>query len=90
MDVLNGILGFVSPFVEEFDEAKKKNKQKLIEIRQKWHESKNLPRKKKKLIRKHLMLDYSIFKWAEDNLYPDFGFDLSDLFGATISKKEHE
>jgi hypothetical protein len=63
----------VAPFLQEMEETKQKNKQKIEDILQKYRESVNYPRKKKKLVRKHLQLEYSIFKWAEKELY-NFGF----------------
>ena len=65
--------GFIAPFMLEMDNMKEKNKQKLDEISRKFIESKNYPRKKKKLVRKHLNLEYSLFKWAEKELF-NFGF----------------
>lgn len=53
----------------EMEEMKAKNTQKLASIIEQWVESKHFPRKKKKLVRKHLQLEYSIFKWAEESFF---------------------
>jgi hypothetical protein len=33
------------------------------QLRQRWRESRSLPRKKKKLARKHIQLDWSLNEW---------------------------
>lgn len=42
------------------------NEKKLQEIQEEWWESANYPRKKKKKVRKHLLLEYSIFSYAKN------------------------
>lgn len=39
------------------------NQNRKDELMQRWHESKNLPRKEKKKVRKHLNLMYSILSY---------------------------
>ena len=43
-----------------------RNKQKLDEITDEWIKSASYPRKKKKRVRKRLLVEYSIFSYAED------------------------
>lgn len=47
-------------FISEYETNQEARKD---EIRVKWHESTNYPRKKKKQIRKELILDWSIACW---------------------------
>lgn len=68
----NSLLAFAAPMMEEMEEMKIKNDAKIEEILAEWRETKNYPRKMKKKVRRRLQLDYSLFKWAGDNLFPDF------------------
>jgi hypothetical protein len=57
---LTEILGMVMPYINEMEEAKEEFKERTL---QKWKESKNYPRKKKKKVRKILRLDWAIANW---------------------------
>lgn len=67
------ISSMAASFIADMQEMKQLNKQKLEEIYQKWEESKNFPRKKKKRVRKDLLLSYSIFKHFE-TMQERYGF----------------
>ena len=43
--------------------TKAQNEKRKKEILEEWEKSKNYPRKKKKMVRKRLQLDYSIACW---------------------------
>lgn len=75
MSAISTYMSFLAPAMAEMQEMKKKNEEKIEQILAEWRETKNYPRKKKKLARKHLQLDYSLFKHFQDTMFPDF-----DLF----------
>lgn len=63
-------------FLEDQMEIKKKNKEKLDQLKVDYREAVNLPRKKKKAARKRISKDYgfwhSIGKWHDEILPLDF------------------
>jgi hypothetical protein len=69
--MLDAYLGTV---MAEMSFVKKANTAKLEEIKTKYRESKNLPRKAKKKLRKQLNVEWDIFSFAETFLedYPSF------------------
>ena len=59
---------FLAQGLAMFHEMKERNETKLREIEDEWQRSRSYPRKKKKAVRKHLMLEYRIFSYANEIL----------------------
>jgi hypothetical protein len=53
------------PGIRTLTELSVKIDEKHEEILNDWKQSRNLPRKQKKLKKKHLLLDFSINEWAK-------------------------
>lgn len=62
----NSLLGHIYPFVNMMGEMEKRNEEWKERILKQWVESQNLPRKKKKALRKKLELEWSIASWEPD------------------------
>ncbi len=62
----SSLLGYIYPFVNMMAEMKVRNEEWKERILKQWVESRNLPRKKKKALRKKLELEYSIASWEPD------------------------
>ena len=64
---MNGILGtymvYANHFLGDMKEMERRRKEKLKAFWVKWDNLQNLPRKKKKQEKKHLLLEYSILTW---------------------------
>ncbi|HNX08454.1 MAG TPA: hypothetical protein PKL96_12790 [Bacteroidales bacterium] len=64
---MNRILGtymmYALPFMMEMEEAERRRKEKLKAFWVKWDNLQNLPRKKKKKVKKDLLWEYSILTW---------------------------
>ena len=52
--------------ISMMQDMQRKNEEKLEEIQAEWWRSMEYPRKKKKMVRKHLLLEWSIFSWAKE------------------------
>jgi hypothetical protein len=63
METYEHYLGFAISMMQEMSE---RNEQKLKEIQEEWWKSMEYPRKKKKTVRKHLLLEWSIFSWSKE------------------------
>jgi len=57
---------FLNMAMEMRNDMKEAYEERLKEILRKWDESKNLPRKAKKKMRKELLLDFSINEYGKD------------------------
>lgn len=71
--MINAYVNFAN-FFTDMDEMMERNDAKLEQIKQEWINSRSYPRKKKKRVRKHLLLEYEIFSFAKDM------FDKNKLF----------
>jgi len=66
MMIQGNVNSYLSFGIKMFSGMKAMNEQKLREIEDEWHRSKNYPRKKKKAVRKRLLVEYSIFSYAKN------------------------
>jgi hypothetical protein len=62
-DIFGAYTMLIAPFLQEMAEIKEKQEEHKVQIIAEWEKSKNYPRKKKKIVRKHLQLDWSIANW---------------------------
>ncbi len=58
--------GFLAYGLSMVAAMQQRNEEKLREIEEEWVRSMEYPRKKKKKVRKHLQLEYSIFSYAKN------------------------
>jgi hypothetical protein len=54
------MVGMVMPYINEIETSREEYKERTL---QKWKDSRNLPRKKKKKVRKELKIDWALATW---------------------------
>ena len=65
-DTMNMLMPYINMALEMRSDMKEKYDERLKEIFKKWDDSKHLPRKAKKRMRKELQLDFSILEYGKD------------------------
>jgi hypothetical protein len=66
MNMNSSLIGYIYPFVNMMAEMKERNEEWKERILKQWVDSRNLPRKKKKQLRKKLQLEWNIANWEPD------------------------
>lgn len=58
---MNSVLNFfIDDFMNHLDDIRERQEEEKNKIADEWQESKNLPRKQKKAVRKHLLVRWAI------------------------------
>jgi hypothetical protein len=65
-DTIGMFLPYINMALEMRNDMKERYDERLKEILKKWDDSRHLPRKAKKRMRKELQLDFSILEYGKD------------------------
>jgi len=63
---MSELLAIGMSFASQISDGHQDYKQRTID---KWQQTFNMPRKQKKAVRKHLMLDFQIIAWMEEDSF---------------------